>query len=153
LQRSVSWWNGLRQGASLAPRQIDPAPRKAHVKITLLSDDSIRLEANQGPFTIDAASDDQHFSPFHMMGAALASCTMSAMYAWAEQAKLDTAGIVIDVSWTFADDPHRVGSFELAFRWPRLPENRVEAAYRVTELCAIHATLTHPPAITVAYIA
>lgn len=123
------------------------------MKITLLSDDSIRVEPTSGPLTIDAPSDDQSLSPFHMMGAALATCTISAMYAWAQQADLDTSGITVDVSWTFADNPHRVGSLELSFRWPGLPENRVEAAYRVTELCAIHATLTHPPAITVAYIA
>jgi putative redox protein len=53
------------------------------------------------------------------------------------------------VRWTFADDPHRVGSMQLIFTWPSLPANRLPAAKRVAETCTIHATLMHPPTITI----
>jgi uncharacterized OsmC-like protein len=120
------------------------------VKITLLSDNSIRLEPIPGPMTIEALSADQSYSPFHMVAGGLASCTFSVMYAWAEYAKLDADDLTIDVTWTFADDPHRVDHYDVRFNWPSLPEKRMEAARRVAELCTIHATLRHPPTIEIA---
>jgi uncharacterized OsmC-like protein len=119
------------------------------VKITLLSDESIRLEPTPGQMTIEAPSLDQQYSPFHMMASGLAYCTFSVMYAWAEHANLDATALTIDVSWTFADDPHRVAGYELRFKWPELPPNRLEAAKRVAEMCTVHATLQHPPTIAI----
>jgi uncharacterized OsmC-like protein len=119
------------------------------VKITLVSDSAIRLEPVLGPMTIEAPTVDQSFSPFHMMGSALAYCTFSVMYAWAEHAKLEATDLVIEVAWTFADDPHRVDRYDLTFRWPSLAPNRLEAAKRVAELCTVHATLQHPPTIEI----
>jgi uncharacterized OsmC-like protein len=119
------------------------------VKITLLSEESIRLEPNAGPMTIEAMSAEQSYSPFHMLAGGLAYCTFSVFYAWAEHAKLDASALTIDVSWTFADDPHRVASYDLRFNWPGLPANRLEAARRVAELCTVHATFAHPPLVSI----
>jgi uncharacterized OsmC-like protein len=122
------------------------------MKITLLSDDSIRLEPIPGPMTIEASNADQQYSAFHMIASGLAFCTFSVMHAWAEHANLDATDLSLDVSWTFADDPHRVGELDVRFRWPSLPAKRLEAACRVAELCAVHATLTHPPRIRVDHV-
>jgi uncharacterized OsmC-like protein len=119
------------------------------MKITLLSEYSIRLEPIPGPMTIEAPTADQSYSPFHMMAGGLAYCTFSVLYAWAENAKLEATDLTIEVAWEFAEDPHRVGKYDLTFKWPSLPEKRLAAAERVAELCAVHATLTHPPAITI----
>lgn len=119
------------------------------MKITLVSDSAIKLEPIVGPMTIEAPSPDQSYSPFHMMASALAYCTFSVMYAWAEHAQLEATDLVIDVAWTFADDPHRVDRYDLTFRWPSLPANRLQAAKRVAELCTVHATLQHPPLIDI----
>ena len=119
------------------------------MKITLLSDESIRLEPTPGAMSIEAPSAEQSYSPFHMLASGLAYCTFSVFYAWAEHAKLDASGLTIDVSWTFADDPHRVSNFELRFSWPGLPPSRLDAARRVAELCTVHATFMHPPTVTI----
>ena len=119
------------------------------MKITLLSDESIRLEPTPGAMSIEAPSAEQSYSPFHMLASGLAYCTFSVFYAWAEHAKLDASGLTIDVSWTFADDPHRVSNFELRFSWPGLPPSRLDAAHRVAELCTVHATFMHPPTVTI----
>lgn len=120
------------------------------MKIILTSEDSIRLVPDAGPMTIEAASADQQYSPFHMLGSSLASCTFSVMYSWATHTKQGADDLVIDVSWTFAEDePKRVASIQLTFAWPSLPEKKREAARRVAELCTIHATLTHPPTIQI----
>lgn len=119
------------------------------MKITLLTDNSIRLEPIAGPMTIEALSPDQPYSPFHMMASGLAYCTYSVMAAWAEHAKLDSGDLTLEVGWEFADDPHRVARYDLRFAWPSLPATRLEAAKRAAELCTVHATLTTPPQIII----
>jgi hypothetical protein len=42
-----------------------------------------------------------------------------------------------------------VSDLSVTFEWPSLPANRVAAARRVAELCTVHATLHHPPNITI----
>lgn len=122
------------------------------MKITLIAEDGIRLEPLPGPMTIEAESADQLYSPFHMMASGLAFCTYSVLASWASNAKIHSDDIVIEVRWRFADDPHRVGSIDMEVEWPSLPEARKSAANRVAELCAIHATLTHPPSLNTSVV-
>ena len=118
------------------------------MKITLLGEEAIRLEPTPGPMTIEAASRDQLYSPFHMLASGLAFCTFSVLASWASTAKLTFEDIVVDVSWEFAEEPHRVGSIAMKVAWPSLPDRRRTAAARVAELCAIHGTLMHPPEVS-----
>jgi uncharacterized OsmC-like protein len=118
------------------------------MKITLIAEDGIRLEPLPGPMTIEAESEDQLYSPFHMLGSGLAFCTYSVLASWASNAKLHADDIVIDVRWTFAEDPHRIGNIDMTVQWPSLPAARQNAAQRVAHMCALHATLTHLPALS-----
>ena len=123
------------------------------MKITLLADDAIRLEPVAGPMTIEAPSAEMAYSPFHMLGSSLATCIFSVIHSWATHAKISVDDLVIDVRWTFGDEPHRVSDFAVTFDWKSLPPNRVAAARRVAELCTVHATLHHPPHISVEPVA
>jgi len=123
------------------------------MKITLLADDAIRLEPVSGPITIEASSAEMAYSPFHMLGSSLATCIFSVINSWATHAKIPVDDLVIDVKWTFGDEPHRVSDFAVTFDWKSLPPNRVAAARRVAELCTVHATLHHPPHISVEPVA
>ena len=118
------------------------------MKITLLSDDAIRLEATPGMLTIEAESESQSFSPFHMMAGGLAVCTYSVLHSWASHAKVGVEDLSVDVRWAFAEDPHRVGSYEVVLHWPSLPAERHTVAKRVAELCAVKQTFSHPPTVT-----
>ena len=119
------------------------------MRITLTSDDSVRLEPVAGPMTIEAPTADAVYSPFHMLGSSLAVCTHSMLASWATHAGVETDGLVIDVRWSFAEQPHRVGEIHLTFDWPELPASRRAAAERVAALCPIHATLHHLPSVTI----
>ena len=119
------------------------------MKITLLADDAIRLEPIPGTMTIEASSAEMQYSPFHMLASSLATCTFSVIESWASHAKLSLDDLAIEVRWKFGEDPHRVSDLNVTFEWPSLPANRVAAARRVAELCTVHATLHHPPNITV----
>jgi uncharacterized OsmC-like protein len=57
--------------------------------------------------------------------------------------------LAIEVHWTFAEDPHRVDAMHVHLEWPSLSQNRYAAAQRVAEMCTIHATLSHPPTISI----
>lgn len=115
------------------------------MKITLLSDDRIRLEGGAGPMSIEAESAEMSYSPFHMLASGLATCTLSVLHAWAANAKLPAEGLAIEVGWDFVEDPHRVGKMSVDIDWPGLPENRRAAAQRVADLCTVKVTLKHPP--------
>ena len=117
------------------------------MKITLLSDQAVRLEDDGGPLTIEAESAAQAYSPFHMLASGLALCTYSVLHSWASHAKLDDGALVIDVAWEYAEQPHRVGRYTMTLRWPGLPEARREVAMRAAKLCTVHATFEHPPTI------
>ena len=119
------------------------------MKITLLSEESIRLDGLGGALTIEAESVEQVNTPFHMLASGLAVCTHSILVSWATNAKLDADELAIEVSWSFAEKPHRIGEIRLTFDWPGLPPDRVETAKRVAALCPIHATLHHAPTVTI----
>ncbi len=117
------------------------------MKISLIAEDAIRLEPIPGPMTIEAAAADQLYSPFHMLASGLAFCTFSVLASWASNAKLSPDDIAVEVRWDFAEDPHRLGNIEMKIDWPSLPPQRQNAACRVAEQCAIHATLSHSPTL------
>jgi len=120
------------------------------MKITLLSDDAIRLTPEPGPMTIEAQTIEQTYSPFHMLASSLATCTFSVMHSWATHADLKSDDLAIEVRWTFAAEPQRVAEMTLTFAWPSLPERRLAAAKRVAEMCSVHATLKQPPRVNIA---
>ena len=119
------------------------------MKITLLSDDAIRLEPTPGALTIEASSADTSYSPFHMLASSLASCTVSVLHSWATHAKLPIDDLALELRWRFVDDPHRVSDISVILDWPSLPSSRLAAAKRVAEMCTVHATLMHPPRIVI----
>ncbi|HEU4631091.1 MAG TPA: OsmC family protein [Gemmatimonadaceae bacterium] len=121
------------------------------MKIILLAEDAIRLEPEPGPMTIEALSADQLYSPFHMLASGLAFCTFSILHSWAETVKLPADDLAVEVRWSFAEEPHRIGALTMTLDWPGLPPARRAAAERVAALCPIHGTLHHPPAVAIVH--
>jgi len=119
------------------------------MKITLLGEERIRLEATSGPMSVEAESAETTYSPFHMVASGLATCIYSVLASWGAHADVEAEGLIVEVTWSFAEKPHRVGTYEVFLEWPGLPEERRSAAARAAALCPIHATLHHPPEIKV----
>lgn len=117
------------------------------MKILLVSEERIRLEGTAGPLTVEADSPEMQFSPFHMLASGLATCVHSVLYSWASNAKLGADDLAVEVGWNFADNPHRVGEFDVQLDWPSLPESRRTAAERAAHLCTVHKTFENPPSI------
>jgi uncharacterized OsmC-like protein len=119
------------------------------VKISLIAEDALRVDPSDTPLTVETPDQNTQYSPFHMLASALATCIYSLLGAWAENAKLDSSDLAIEVEWTFAEEPHRVAKIEVEVEWPSLPDARRAAAERAASLCTVHATLSHPPEISV----
>lgn len=117
------------------------------MKITLLSEDRIRLDGRAGPMSIEAESAEMTYSPFHMLASGLATCTLSVLHSWATNASLPANDLAIEVGWSFAEEPHRVGEMRVDILWPSLPANRKAAAERVADLCTLKVTLKNPPEV------
>ena len=118
------------------------------MKIVLEGDYAILLLPTEEMLTIEAEGPEQSYSPFHMLGSALAYCTFSVLHSWASNSDFDVSDLQVRVQWEFADNPHRVGNMTMQLTWPSLPENRRLAAERASKLCAVHATLSHTVPIT-----
>jgi uncharacterized OsmC-like protein len=119
------------------------------MKITLTGEESLRLEASSGPLTIESESPDQSYSPFHMLGSALGACTLSVLQSWAANRNIGAGDLKIDISWTFVEGQHRVGSMNVKLDWPSLSAEVWPRAIRVASVCGIHQTMTHLIEITV----
>ncbi|MDQ3673566.1 MAG: OsmC family protein [Gemmatimonadota bacterium] len=120
------------------------------MKILLTSSESLRLEPASGQLTIEAPTAEMSYGPFHMLGSSLAACTFSVLQSWATHKNLPVDDLRIDVSWSFVEQPHRVGSMNVKLEWPSLAADMWPRALRVANLCGVHNTLTHPAEITVA---
>ena len=119
------------------------------MKILLTSAESLRVEPTSGPLTIEAPTADMSYGPFHMLGSSLAMCIFSVLQSWATNRNFGVDDLRIDVSWSFVEKPHRVGSMKVKLEWPSLAADMWPRALRVANLCGVHNTLTHPPEIVV----
>ena len=119
------------------------------MKITLIGDEAVRVQASDGMLTIEADSEEQSYSPYHMLASGLATCTWYVLQSWGANAGLSADDLIIEVAWKFADSPHRVGEIDLRIVWPSLPEPRMKAALRAAAQCPVHHTLSHAPQIAI----
>jgi uncharacterized OsmC-like protein len=119
------------------------------MRITLTGEESLRLEPTPGPLTIESQSPDQSYSPFHMLGSALGVCTLSVLQSWASNRNIAADDLKVDVSWTFVEGQHRVGSMRVKLYWPSLSAEVWPRAIRAASVCGVHQTLTHPIEISV----
>jgi len=119
------------------------------MKILLTSSESLRVEPSSGPLTIEAPTSEMSYGPFHMLGSSLAMCSFSVLQSWATNKNFSVDDLRIDVSWSFVEQPHRVGSMRVKLEWPSLAPDMWPRAVRVANLCGVHNTLTHPPEIHV----
>jgi putative redox protein len=119
------------------------------MKITLTGEESLRIEPTPGPLTIESLSRDQSYSPFHMLGSALGTCTLSVMQSWASNKGIGVDGLKVEVSWTFVEGEHRIGSMKVVLDWPSLSAELWPRVIRAASLCGVHKTLTNAIEISV----
>ena len=116
------------------------------MKLFLESESALRL-TYEDSLELEVEASRVHFSPVHMLGASLATCTMAVLLAWADTIKLSGKDLAIALEWGYAEGPYRIGEYRMTIDWPGLPEQRRPVALRVAEQCTVDATLRYPPFI------
>jgi len=84
-----------------------------------------------------------------MLGSALGTCTLSVMQSWASNKGIGVDGLKVDVSWTFVEGEHRIGSMKVVLDWPSLSAELWPRVLRAASLCGVHKTLTNAIEISV----
>ncbi|MGH7664447.1 MAG: OsmC family protein [Gemmatimonadaceae bacterium] len=119
------------------------------MRIRLIGNRAIRFHGGDSRVSIEEPSPDDRCNSFHLLAAGLASCTHSVLQSWADAASISTGDLAIDVRWTFAREPRRIGVIDVDIIWPGLPEDRRVEVRRTALLCTVHSTLSHPPEISI----
>ena len=117
------------------------------MRMILESELRIRLEVAGEGFAI--ASEDIAISPYHLLAGSLASCIVLLIEPWAERVGIDTAPVIIAVSWEHVGaGDNQVKQLDVDLSWPGLPDSRNQVVQRLAEACPIHATLVSGTVIT-----
>jgi uncharacterized OsmC-like protein len=116
------------------------------MKLLLETESMVRLVPDGEGFVVEDAA-AVGLSPFHLLGAALATCSWSVLTSWAQHARLGLEGLELAVEWRLGGDPVRVSNVRLTVLWPGLSEARLAAARRAAAQCTIHHTLARGSAV------
>jgi putative redox protein len=91
-------------------------------------------------------------SPVEYLAASLAGCVGHFVAKFLGRRGFEPKGLKVSVSGTMAENPHRIGAFEIVVNLPKgLPPELQEVAKRAAETCTVHHTLQHPPKMTFTY--
>lgn len=120
------------------------------MQITISEENRVRVGVGRGAhLEIESEGPGLTLTPIHMLGASLAGCTFSVLLSWAGSAGLEYDDLEVDLAWEFAEDPYRIGRYEMAILWPSLPPDRYGPAKSVAAQCTVEHTLRIPPEIEV----
>jgi uncharacterized OsmC-like protein len=91
-------------------------------------------------------------SPVDYFVAAYAGCVGYFASKILRRKGIEPKGLKVEVKGFFAEEPHRIGSLEVAVTIPsQVSAELHELVKRSAETCTIHHTLQHPPSITFSY--
>lgn len=93
---------------------------------------------------------DTGMSPVELFVGSLASCVGYFVSRYCVRHQIPCEGLTIDVRWSMAEQPHRVGAVELALHLPtELAPSHQEKLLKVAHGCTVHQSLAVPPKVQV----
>lgn len=97
---------------------------------------------------------DAGMSPVELFVGSLASCIGYFVGRYCARHQIPCKGFTIDVDWSYAEQPHRVGAVELRVNLPSdlTPEQR-ETLLKVAHGCTVHQSLSIPPIVDIQLLA
>ena len=106
--------------------------------IRFVSDQREPWGTNQGP------------EPAELLAASLGACVGVYASSYLQRHGIPMTGLEIDVDWSPATEPKRIGAFTLQVRLPHALDARQRTTLeRTIQGCMIHNTLHHPPDIRI----
>jgi uncharacterized OsmC-like protein len=98
----------------------------------------------------DEGGSDEGMAPLECLAVSLGSCVgfFAARFAQRHGAALEA--LRVDVTWDYAERPHRVGRFDVRLTYRgAIDQSMRDRLLAVARGCTVHHTLTHPPEVNV----
>ncbi|MBI3810108.1 MAG: OsmC family protein [Nitrospirae bacterium] len=126
------------------------------MNLTVTSRGGARYDVTSGTHTlvtdqpIKDGGGDAGMSPVELFVGSLASCVAYFVGRYCARHQIPCEGFTIDVEWSYAEQPHRVGAVELRVNLPSVvtPEQR-EKLLKVAHGCTVHQSITVPPQVEI----
>ena len=101
---------------------------------------------------VDEGGTDTGPMSSELLVAALGVCMTGRLVRYCQSKKISAEGLCIDLAPELAEDGSRVANITIDVTLPKgFPENRIIAAQRVVDGCAVHNTLHNPPNIDIEF--
>ena len=93
---------------------------------------------------------DAGMSPVELFVGSLASCVAYFVGRYCARHKIACEGFTVDAEWSYAEQPHRVGSVSMRINLPAaLTDEQRERLLKVAHGCTVHQSITVAPAVTI----
>ena len=93
---------------------------------------------------------DAGMSPVELFVGSLASCVGYFVGRYCARHKIACEGFTVDVEWSYAEQPHRVGSVSMRIDLPvQLTSEQRERLLKVAHGCTVHQSLAVPPTLKI----
>jgi len=118
--------------------------------------EGVRFEVQSGTHAIttdqplEDGGTDAGMSPIELFVGSLASCVAYFVGRFCDRHQIASEGLTIDVEWSTAEQPHRVGSITLRISLPtELTPEQQSRLLKVAHGCTVHQSLVVPPAVEI----
>ena len=129
------------------------AASTAAIVVRSVGGDRLRIEVRGHElFTdqpVEDGGDNTAPTPTELLVASLAACIGFYAERFMRRHGLTTDGLKISCTYTWAENPHRVGGVELDLEVAGLTQAKRVAFTRVIEHCTVHNTLAQPPLVRI----
>jgi putative redox protein len=124
--------------------------------LTVAYKSGARFDVTSGRHTIvtdqpiEDGGGDAGMSPVELFVGSLGSCVAYFVGRYCARHQIPCEGFTVDVEWSSAKQPHRVGAVELRIKLPATlsPEQR-ENLLKVAHGCTVHQSLVMPPKLEI----
>ena len=99
---------------------------------------------------VEDGGQDAGMSPVELFVGSLASCVAYFVGRYCNRHRIPCEGLTIETEWSYAEQPHRVGSIGMRINLPvqLTPEQR-ERLLKVAHGCTVHQSLAVSPAVKI----
>jgi uncharacterized OsmC-like protein len=126
------------------------------MKLTVTYQGGARYDVTSGPHTlvtdqpIKDGGGDAGMTPVELFVGSLGSCVAYFVGRYCTRHQIPCEGFTIDVEWSYAEQPHRVGEVGLRVNLPAdlTPEQR-DKLLKVAHGCTVHQSLAVPPKVDI----
>jgi uncharacterized OsmC-like protein len=97
---------------------------------------------------VEEGGSDAGMTPVELFIASLGSCIAYYATVFCQRRKIPPDGLRVELSWEWAEDPHRVGAIDVKIILQKhLEEKEKSGLLRMVEGCTVHNTIRNAPKV------